>query len=424
MLTLHRSALIKFSIFFLLSFLNGCSQEEAIKTASSTNASASKPNANDNKATIAPPKSLSNTSSSSTQPPGITPAILGNILFNDPSLSNPAGLACRNCHDEAKAFADPGMAVSEGAVKGTFGSRNTPSLKYAMLAPALIGQEGHSWSGGLLWDGRVNTLEEQALMPLFNPAEMNNTEAKLAQTLRQSTYIQHFATLYGENTVKDDTLLTKAAANALQAFQQTDLFKPYNSKFDYVAAGLLKYTEQEKRGQALFRREAACTDCHQGFFNYSEQFTSYGHHNIHTPVNTHLAFYTQPESINPEGKAFIDKGTAANPQLSEAEKNETLGLFRTPTLRNIALTAPYMHNGVFKTLEEVIDFYNDPAQFPKPEVVENRSDLLAFSLNLTQEDKAALIAFLKTLSDDYPADQALQKQLRGKQEALRKTYSN
>ncbi len=343
--------------------------------------------------------------SSAQAKPGIDKATLGMILFNDPSLSNPSGLSCARCHDPSNAFADPRQtATSEGAIAGRFGSRNTPSLLYAALTPPLRKQSyDDEWVGGLFWDGRVDSLAEQALQPLLNPLEMNNTPASLATSLRNSTYINHFVTLYGEAAVKQDQQLIEAAADALAAFQQTPQFTPFTAKYDYYEAGIIPLSEEEARGFEVFGNKGACIDCHTGRVGERQLFTQFAHHNITTPPNKALAFYTLDKSLNPAGKAFIDRGLALNPKIDKNLLARAQGAFKTPTLRNIAVTAPYMHNGVFKTLREVIDFYANMEPFWPAEVAENRSRLVSSQVNLSETDKNDLIAFMTALTDGYPA---------------------
>lgn len=349
--------------------------------------------------------------------PAITKAMLGGIVFNDDTLSNPPGQSCASCHNPEAAFSDAGNETSEGAGKGIFGSRNTPSLKYIAFTPSFSGDAVNGWQGGFMWDGRVNTLEKQAIKPFLNPIEMNNSREQLAKKLRSSTYIQQIEKLYGKDALIEDTSLIKSVADALAAFQRTEAFSPFDSKTDYVQAGLLEYSEEEQRGEAYFTGDGLCIDCHQGTFKGREIFSRFIHHNILIPPNPNLPFYSQPEAINSEGSAFIDLGTANNPLLNKEESTYARGLFKTPSLRNIALTAPYMHNGVLKTLSDVIDFYSVMEDFWPPELDENKSPLVTTILDITDQQKSDLIAFLDTLTDGYPASPEMKKFLREKQAA-------
>jgi cytochrome c peroxidase len=322
-------------------------------------------------------------------------AALGNILFNDPSLSNPPGQSCATCHRPDMAFSD-GKMVSEGANKSP-GVRNTPSLMYAKFSAAFMYEDWRrTWVGGQFWDGRADTLAEQALGPLLNPIEMGNTREILAENLRKTSYTKLFETIYGKEVFSNNENLLNAAADALQAFQLTDTFAPFTSKFDYAQRGLVELTEQEKLGRRLFDGKAACLDCHAGWGDNKQLFSSFSYHNILTPPNIAL------------NNGIPDIGAAANPKLNADEKKIAQGRFKTPTMRNIAKTAPYMHNGVFKTLREVIEYYNDvedrkrwgPASFP-----ETKSHMLTAKLNLTEEEIDALIAFLEALTDGYELPQ-------------------
>jgi cytochrome c peroxidase len=318
-------------------------------------------------------------------------AALGNILFNDPSLSTPPGQSCATCHRPEMAFSD-GKVVSEGANKA-LGVRNTPSLMYAKFSTAFMYEEWRkTWVGGQFWDGRADTLAEQALGPLLNPTEMGNSRQTLAANLRKLSYQNLFAEIYGKEVFANDETLLNAAADALQAFQMTSTFAPFSSKFDYAQQGLVELTDQEKLGRKLYDTKASCIDCHAGMGDDKLLFTQFSYHNILTPANV---------AIN---NGIPDQGAANNPKLSEDERTLALGRFKTPTMRNIAKTAPYMHNGVFKTLREVIEYYNDiddrerwgPATFP-----ETKSHMLRTKLDLTEEEIEALIAFLNTLTDGF-----------------------
>lgn len=321
---------------------------------------------------------------------------LGSILFNDPSLSNPPGQSCATCHRADLSFADD-RVVSEGAAKA-LGTRNAPSLMYAKYSPAFIYEDWRrTWVGGQFWDGRADTLAEQALGPLLNPAEMNNTLQALAASLRKLSYKGMFEEIYGKGVLAKDDSIINAAADALQAFQMSDTFAPFTSKFDYAQQGLVELTEQEKLGRKLYDTKASCIDCHSGATEDGKLlFTSFSYHNILTPPNAAL------------NSGIPDPGAANNPKLNAEEKKVAQGRFKTPTMRNIAKTAPYMHNGVFKTLREVIEYYNDvddrkrwgPASFP-----ETQSHMLRTKLELTEEEIDALIAFLNTLTDGFPLPQ-------------------
>ncbi|MDZ7925069.1 MAG: cytochrome c peroxidase [Marinagarivorans sp.] len=350
---------------------------------------------------------------------------LGAILFNDPSLSNPAGQSCATCHKASAAFSDAGRVVSEGVIKGKFGPRNTPSLTYARFSPALGKEDyGDDWVGGQFWDGRAQSLQEQALGPLLNPVEMNNTLEGLAKTLRASVYWPQFIAIYGEVGLKDDQAIAEAAGNALQAFQRTDVFAPFSAKWDYASAGILQLTEQETLGEQIYSGTGSCFDCHSGIAEDSFQvYTGFKMHNILVPKNPALPFYTQAPDVNPDGARYLDLGAGLNERIALADRMRLKGAFKTPTLRNVALTAPYMHNGVFATLDEVIEFYRDVNKFAPPEVDGIKSTLLTVKLTIDDNEKLALIAFLNTLTDGYPATPEQKARLKAAHAAWR-AHSN
>ena len=181
---------------------------------------------------------------------------LGRLLFFDESLSTPPGQACSACHAPEVAFADPekGLPVSRGAVHGRFGNRNDQPVTYALFVPPLHFEDDEGiWEGGLFWDGRVNTLEEQAMGPPFNPLEMANSDTlALADNLRALPYADRFEDVYGAGALDDHHVAFKNMARAIAAFERTALFAPFDSKFDLYLKGEVEFTEQERRGLTLF----------------------------------------------------------------------------------------------------------------------------------------------------------------------------
>ena len=338
-------------------------------------------------------------------------AALGSAIFHDTSLSNPPGQSCATCHDPAKAFADPGKDTSPGALEGKVGNRNAPSLMYLKYVMPFGKEEWSTeWRGGFFWDGRANTLQEQARGPILNPLEMNNTVEGAAKALKAAGYAPLIKSLYGD--LNDDEAWVDAATDALAEFQLTDTFAPFTSKFDYSEAGLVKLTKQEERGHQIFNAKGMCIDCHSGRFDAHNIFTQFKFHNILVPKNPGLGFYDLPKDSNPDGRKYIDPGLANNPHLTGEDKKQAFGQFRSPSLRNVAITAPYMHNGVFKTLREVIQFYNKMENFWPAETFENQSRMINTQLNLTPEEIQALVAFLKTLTDGYEVTPEIAQKLK------------
>lgn len=278
---------------------------------------------------------------------------LGKALFFDPMLSRDSSVSCASCHKPEFAFAD-NTPTSKG-VFGRSGNRNTPS--------AMNMADRNFY----FWDGRAETLEQQALGPIENPVEMDLPVSLAVKRLFQNErYRNAFKNVYGKEPSRD--LLATAIANYERTLETS------NSPFDLYMKGedTTLFSESAKRGLKIFNDKAKCFDCHFGVdFTGNDQFRSLGLYN---------------------GKDLNDKGRF------EVTKKETdLGRFKVPGLRNIAQTAPYMHNGMHKTLREVIDYYDEPNKFVSNSI--NRDSLLNKPLGLTEEEKKDLETFLLSLSD-------------------------
>jgi len=326
---------------------------------------------------------------------------LGNQLYHDSNLSNPIGQSCASCHDLNTGFDDPNTAnpTSIGADGISFGTRNAPTASYSAHIPAPTQQGGggaQALIGGLFLDGRAESLEEQAKGPFLNPVEMGNTSASdVIDKIAQSTYAAEFELLFGDDILAEVDRSYDYVADAIAAFERTTIFSPFSSKFDQVQAGTTSFTDAENRGQNIFNNKGDCQRCHAvtGAVNNNnpEVFSDFTYKNIGVPSNPLLpAFIEDP--------TFIDLGLGA-----ETNNNRNNGEFRVSTLRNINDTAPYMHNGIFTTLREVIDFYNtrDTTFANDPEVNQNIDQGGRIGeLNLTENEIDDLIAFLTTLSDE------------------------
>lgn len=335
---------------------------------------------------------------------------LGSLIFFDTNLSTPPGQSCATCHDPDAGFADPDsrFPVSQGVHEDRFGSRNTPTVTYAALTPEFRMNNGQDFIGGQFLDGRAANLAEQAKQPFLNPLEMANPD-KLAviEAVRAADYAALFEEVYGEGSLDDVETAYDQIADALAAFQGSDEISPFTSKFDAFLAGQVVLTDQERRGFVLFDGQGQCFACHS-----IPLFTDHTYSNLGVPKNPDNPFYDLPPEFNPDGAAFVDLGLAANPNVLLASEN---GKFRVPTLRNVAITPPYMHNGVFQTLKEVVDFYNTrdvlplcdetgaPGVdcWPAPEVADNVEVQLMGNLGLTPDDVADIVAFLLTLTDGF-----------------------
>ena len=350
---------------------------------------------------------------------------LGGQLFSDVSLSATGSQSCASCHTATAGFADPDhlLPVSEGAMGGLFGTRNAPTASYSARIPAFALTPPPSdappgatnrWTGGLFLDGRADSLEAQAAAPFFNPAEMNLTDAAdLVAQLRASAVRASFESIYGADSLgegADPAQVLTQVTSAIAAFERSAALMPYSSKFDAVQAGAAVFTSQEALGFAVFTapdkgRCAACHDPQPAVDGTPPVFSDFSYINLGVPRNPDRSFYTAD---------FVDPGLEttllANGQPADRAA-QFRGHFRVPTLRNVALTAPYMHNGVFADLRTVVEFYNtrdsDPARWAAigaPEVPDTVGAIVDVgNLGLSAAEVDALVAFLATLSDGYPA---------------------
>ncbi|MBB93947.1 MAG: methylamine utilization protein MauG [Rhodobacteraceae bacterium] len=341
-----------------------------------------------------------------------TAEALGERLFFDTNLSANRTQSCASCHDPARAFSDPRGMASPGDDGLSMGDRNAPTATYAALTPAFGRNDEGAWIGGQFHDGRAATLADQAAGPLVNPIEMGMPDeaAVIARLREDPVYEQAFAALYGEGILDDVPGAYAAMTGAIAAFEGTDTFAPFDSRYDRFLRGEIDLTDEEELGRVLFfsAQFTNCASCHQLSTRPTydrETFTDYSYHNIGTPENHDL------RAMNGVAPGTIDAGLLDNPQVDDPAQR---GKFRTPTLRNVAVTGPYMHNGVFDDLRTVILFYNtyntrsearmiNPetgARFgpaPVPDTVS--LDLLKEGPALDDRRIDALVAFLKTLTD-------------------------
>lgn len=331
---------------------------------------------------------------------------LGKQLFFDASLSSPPGQSCSSCHLPTAGFADPDseIPVSRGVHPERFGNRNTPTAAYAAFSPEFhFDKEEGIFIGGQFYDGRSATLKDQAKQPFLNPVEMANADAtSVVAKVSQAEYADDFKAVYGETIFNDVEQAFDSIADAIASFERSAEVVPFSSRFDLFVAGEVMLTEQELRGLELFNREdkANCAACHPSTNDDPATpalFTDFSYDNLGAPANPDSPFLTQDVEFNPDGAGFVDFGLGG--ELADIAEN---GKFKVPTLRNISLTAPYMHNGVFATLEEVLDFYSDrDADAVVPEVADNVNRDELGALGLTAQEKSDIVAFLKTLSDGF-----------------------
>ena len=332
---------------------------------------------------------------------------LGRLLFFEKRLSDPEGQACSDCHDPNVAFADPdtGLPVSKGIVEGRYGKRNDMTITYASFVPPLCKDTIEDiWIGGLFWDGRANDLIEQAMGPPLNPLEMANGDTiSIADKLEALEYAGLFKEVFGPDAFSGPSLTFHHMADAIAAYEMTEEFRPFTSKYDHFLKGDAELTEKEMRGMGLFISELKgnCAACHPSDASPDGTpplFTDFSYDNLGVPKNPENPFYTSPEDLKAEGYDFVDLGLGAT--LNDPAEN---GKFRVPTLRNVAITPPYLHNGVFKTMFQVVSFYNsrDVAPWPEPEVAENVNYDELGDLGLTNKEMEDIVAFLSTLTDGW-----------------------
>jgi len=285
---------------------------------------------------------------------------LGRKLFYDPILSIDSTISCASCHQQEKSFTD-GLAQSTGVGGKT--PRSSPSLLN-------IGFDYH----GLFWDGRAVTLEEQALKPIEDPVEMGNTWENVEQKLRaHPIYPAEFRKAFGiENKSEIDRFLV---AKAISQFVRT-MVSGENTKYDRFIRGEIFLDEDEYNGYLMFFNldpnlpDAQCGHCHNAPLLATNDY-----------FNNGLQEAADLESITDKGRGLITGNPADN------------GLFKAPTLRNVLLTAPYMHDGRFNNITEVLDHYTSGGKNSP-----NKSTFM-YDLHLTESEKEDIIAFLRTLTD-------------------------
>ena len=378
---------------------------------------------------------------------------LGQMLYMDTNLSLERNQSCNTCHalqpvgasalDETKAVAglvDPenvrdGTAVSSGSVAGKAGHLNAPSAAYARFSPHFHWDADEQlYIGGQFWNGRAASLAEQAMGPPLNPVEMAMPSrwAVVTRLKENPLYVSRFRELYkidldsipGNEAATADLLpppgvheAFERMANAIAEFEKSKIFSPFTSKYDYVLAGRTDFTELERVGLELFNSEKSqCSACHASAPLATPDgqympplFTDFSYDNLGLPRNSNIPGDPEP-----------DLGLGGREDIAAADPNGVqLGKHKVVGLRNIAITAPYMHNGALSSLEQVVHFYNtrdvkprecddinDPGFgkdcWPTPEVTQNVNVEELGDLRLSTDQEQALVAFMKTLTDGYP----------------------
>lgn len=364
---------------------------------------------------------------------------LGKFLFFD-KISSPDSMSCAECHAPATGFTGPIPALNKrggvypGAVPQRFGNRKPPSSAYATLSPVFhYDAEEGLFVGGNFWDGRAtgevlgNAAADQALGPFLNVVEQNNPSMKaVLEQIAKSKYADLWEQVWGEpiqyDTPEQILLNYGRVGLAIAVYEDSSEVNPFSSKYDYYLQGKAQLTAQEQWGLELFNGKGDCADCHPsepGPGGEPPLFTDFTFDNLGTPKNPQNPFYRMDKvylddgsPINPEGANWVDPGLGGfletRPEWA-AMAAENYGKHKVPTLRNVdkrpgkGFVKAYLHNGVFTSLEDVVHFYNtrDVEDWPPPEVPENvNSDELG-DLGLTADEEAAIVAFMRTLSDGY-----------------------
>jgi cytochrome c peroxidase len=414
-------------------------------------------------------------------------ASVGRKVFFDKNLSSPSGVACATCHAPSAGWTNSNSqdnllyGVSPGAVSGRFGNRNAPTVSYAALippGPPAFDPTVSAFVGGLFWDGRANDLADQATFPLQNPNEMNNIShnlgdpAMVVQEASRGAIGRSFRRLYEDDVFSRPTadvfdLITAAIA----AFEQTPEVSPFTSKYDAYLLGKVKLSPAEMEGLRLVTgsetgrpggpphaKSALCVACH-GIPSDPSQgpdlWTNTCYANIGVPRNPGNPYYrqtnavTDPLGYNPDGLVYIDLGLGGSyyPTLGLPPGNlgpngdgrgdflAIDGTFKAPTLRNAGkspgggFVKAYLHNGAFKSLKQVVHFYNtrnlttvpgevidftlrgvplwNSPEFLSPDTLQNPSGLPGSAggqvgnIGLTNEEEDDIVAFINALSDGY-----------------------
>ena len=423
---------------------------------------------------------------------------LGKLILYDSTLSNPPGYSCATCHVPEAGFTGPNSEVNAfsgpqpGVVPGRFSNRKPQSYLYAAFSPEGPYYDPHQqvWLGGNFWNGRVPDLTKQALQPPINPNEMANTpegpypptiggySPLLVQKLAKRPYTELFKQVYGQEVFEVSTpkQIYELFGEALAAYQSSGEVCAFSSKYDASKYGtpprnLYTLSASEERGRQLFFSQAQCSACHssatipaiEAITHGKETLTMYCYANIGVPKNVGNPYYQQtdkesnPHGYNSLGTKYVDYGLGANPNPApdgtRFYKNvpgdipEFRGLFKTPSMRGTDkrpspdFVKAYMHNGVFKSLKDVIHFYNKrniavdasgkeiafdlrkgppagyTALFPPPEVLENVQNVAGVTpaqattatesngqvgnLQLSSQQEDDLVSFLEILNDGY-----------------------
>ena len=371
---------------------------------------------------------------------------LGKLLFFDAKLSVPEGQSCATCHAPEVGFTGPNEQINktggvyEGAAKGRFGDRKPPTSSYGGASPVLhFDKKEKVWVGGMFWDGRAtgkalkDPLAEQAQGPFLNPLEQNIPDPEtLCKKVRGSTYSPLFEQVWGKGSLdcgKNVAATYDRIGMSIAAYERSKEANPFSSKYDYWLRKKVKLSDQESEGLKLFEGKGKCAECHtskRGPKGAHPVFTDFTYDNLGVPKNPKNPFLGMPAEWNPAGSAYLDTGLGGflkKAGYKPSQYEPEMGKFKVPTLRNVdkrpspGFVKAFGHNGYFKSLKEIVHFYNtrdllarceklsDPKPgencWPEPEVSSNVNKSELGNLGLTEKEEEAIVAFMRTLSDGY-----------------------
>jgi cytochrome c peroxidase len=319
---------------------------------------------------------------------------LGKKLFEDKRFSSTGDVSCATCHEEAKAFTDSPLKVSEGINK-LKGTRNAPTVLNAVYMKTMF------------WDGRSPDLEDQALHPFINPVEqaLQDHEPILEIVRTDPEYVKAFESVFGKT---GDNITMREVTMAIAAFEREQVFG--NSPFDrwYYGGDGGALTSSQKRGFELFTNEGRCVSCHvveqtQALFTDNRFHNiGVGINNIQKDIPALAGEFIRAEATASEVdvKVLTDKKSSELGRFALTRTFNDLGSFKTPTLRNIALTAPYMHDGSLATLRDVVVHYNNGGVTNEGDPVNDFLSGGIRPLELTDDEIDDLVAFMEALTSD------------------------
>ncbi|RQS72569.1 cytochrome-c peroxidase [Burkholderia sp. Bp8963] len=369
-------------------------------------------------------------------------AALGKLIFFDPSLSASGKMSCATCHSPSHAYGPPnGLAAQLGGADLKHqGTRAVPSLRYVLNRTPIwshpvaasqaerLTDADNAPAGGFGWDGRFNHLQDQASFPLLNPNEMaNKSPEDVVAKLRRAPYAARFRAVFGVHVFDDPKQAFAQAMVAIERFELDDPgFHPYSSKFDAYLDGKATLTAQELRGKRLFDDPARgnCASCHidqPGANGAHPLLTDFTFEALGVPRNRELRVNADPD--------YFDMGLCGPLRTDQSTDKTNCGLFKTPSLRNVATRRVFFHNGRFHTLKSALRFYvqrdTNPEKWYSSDAhrhvvkFDDLSANLRSNVDTTDEpltrkrgerpvwsdvDIADVAAFLSTLSDGYASE--------------------